>query len=145
MSALDRLIALEEIRQLKADYFLCVDGKRWDDLRELFTPDATTDTQGQGCLRDREGFVAAVSRLFADAVTFHTGAMPRIVLHSAQAASGIWTMQDRLWFAQKHEAGDSWRYWHGVGRYHEDYQRVDGRWRIRTLRLERVDPAPVQR
>ena len=37
------LVALEEIRQVKYRYLRCVDLKLWDDLAEVFTPDATVD------------------------------------------------------------------------------------------------------
>ena len=37
------LVALEEIRQVKYCYLRCVDLKLWDELAEVFTPDATVD------------------------------------------------------------------------------------------------------
>ena len=37
------LVALEEIRQVKYRYLRCVDLKLWDDMAEVFTPDATVD------------------------------------------------------------------------------------------------------
>ena len=37
------LAALEEIRQLKYRYLRCVDQKLWDELADVFTPDATVD------------------------------------------------------------------------------------------------------
>ena len=37
------LVALEEIRQVKYRYLRCVDLKLWDEMAEVFTPDATVD------------------------------------------------------------------------------------------------------
>jgi hypothetical protein len=36
-------VALEEIRQLKYRYLRSVDEKRWDELADTLTPDATAD------------------------------------------------------------------------------------------------------
>ncbi|PIF73699.1 SnoaL-like protein [Variovorax sp. 54] len=141
VKGIEALEAIEAIRQLKARYCLCVDGQRWDELRELFTPEAATDTGGQGRSRGRDSFVDKVSTLLTGAVTLHVAGMPFITLQSSTAAHGIWTMEDRLWFPDA-AAPDGWRHWQGSGRYHEDYVRVQGRWLIRTMRLERVEPGP---
>ena len=37
------LATIEEIRQVKYRYLRCVDLKLWDELAEVFTPDATVD------------------------------------------------------------------------------------------------------
>ena len=37
------LAALEEIRRLKYRYLRCVDLKLWDEIADVFTPDATVD------------------------------------------------------------------------------------------------------
>ena len=37
------LAALEEIRRLKYRYLRCVDLKLWDEMADVFTPDATVD------------------------------------------------------------------------------------------------------
>lgn len=145
LSTIDPLGAVQAIQHLRARYCLCVDGKRWDELRRLFSPDATTETGGQRRWRSRDEFVDKVAAIFATAVTLHSVATPLITLHTATTASGVWTMEDRLWFADDSEPS-GWRHWQGSGRYHEDYVRVDGRWFIQRLRLERVDPiAPATR
>ena len=42
-SALIDLTALEAIRRVKYRYLRCVDLKLWDEMAEVFTPDATAD------------------------------------------------------------------------------------------------------
>src|ERR1035441_121178 len=37
------LVALEEIRRVKYRYLRCVDLKLWQEMAEVFTPDATAD------------------------------------------------------------------------------------------------------
>ena len=139
METLDQLQAIEAIRQLKARYCLCVDHKRWDELRQLFTPDATTETGGQGRWRDVDAFVDKVAAIFATARTLHSVSTSLITLHSSTSASGSWSMEDRLWFADANAPG-GWRHWLGSGRYRDDYVLLQGRWLIRTMQLERVDP-----
>ena len=36
MTATDRLLAIEEIKQLKARYFRCMDQKKWDEFEAVF-------------------------------------------------------------------------------------------------------------
>lgn len=43
MDPLERLVALEEVRRLKARYFEALDGKRWSDLEATFAPDGVMD------------------------------------------------------------------------------------------------------
>jgi hypothetical protein len=52
---------------------------------------------------------------------------------STTTARGIWPMEDRLG-----PEGSSGRSVHGFGHYHETYEHVDGAWRIKTLRLSRL-------
>ena len=66
-------------------------------------------------------------------VTVHHGHMPEIELTSPTTARGIWAMEDIL-----HTPEDSVNVVHGFGHYHETYERIDGEWRINTLRLTRL-------
>ena len=43
MTPIDRLLAIEEIKQLKARYFRCMDQKKWDEFEAVFTPDVVFD------------------------------------------------------------------------------------------------------
>lgn len=45
MTDLEKLLAIEEIRQLRPKYFRVIDAKEFDQLEELFTPDAWFDSQ----------------------------------------------------------------------------------------------------
>ena len=47
MDALDRTVAIEEIHQLKARYFRCMDTKDWAGLTDVFAPDAVMDMSGE--------------------------------------------------------------------------------------------------
>lgn len=141
MDAAERLLAIEEIKQLKARYFRCMDTKDWDGFAAVFAPDADMDVSGEvphdpeSGLRHGNTAIAAFVRSNVDpVVTVHHGHMPEITVHDEDTASGIWSMEDKLRWPD----GSSFRTLHGYGHYHETYRRVDGQWRIQTLRLTRL-------
>ena len=47
MDAAEELLAIEQIKQLKARYFRCMDTKDWDGLRAVFAPNAVLDVTGE--------------------------------------------------------------------------------------------------
>ena len=59
--------------------------------------------------------------------------MPEISFTSPTTAQGIWAMEDIL---QDPVTGIN--VVHGFGHYHETYQRIDGKWYIKTLQLTRL-------
>jgi uncharacterized protein (TIGR02246 family) len=139
----EELTAIEAIKRLKASYFRCMDTKDWDGFAEVFAPDAVMDmssemrdgrTKGSGITTgNRE--IAAFVRAAVDAVqTVHHGHMPEIELTSPTTATGIWAMEDKLRWPE----GSPIRTMHGYGHYHETYEKVDGRWRIKTITLTRL-------
>jgi hypothetical protein len=58
--------------------------------------------------------------------------MPEIDITSPTTATGIWAMEDILQIPGGENRVQGW------GHYHETYERIDGRWRIKTLRLTRL-------
>jgi hypothetical protein len=84
-----------------------------------------------------EGAVEFVSNLretLAGVVTVHHGHMPEIELVSSLEATGVWAMEDHLWWPE----GSPIRHLHGYGHYHETYRKMDEGWRIASLRLTRL-------
>lgn len=136
----ERLLAIEAIKQLKARYFRCMDTKDWDGFAAVFAPDAVmdvTDEMGDTTKGVQTGDVeiAAFVRAHIDAVeTVHHGHMPEIEITSPTTASGVWAMEDHL----RWPGGGSLHSMHGYGHYHETYVLVDGAWRIARLRLTRL-------
>ena len=51
MDDLKRLIAVEDIRQLKARYYRCMDTKDWEGLARVFAPDAVFDLREVNSVR----------------------------------------------------------------------------------------------
>ncbi|MYE96822.1 MAG: nuclear transport factor 2 family protein [Acidimicrobiaceae bacterium] len=155
---------IEEIRKLKARYFRLLDHQDWQGLSDVFAPDAQIDVSsstvsgsGRGVYSSRDSFVDMVSKLrwcppgtgtgqtsrdsFVDmvskllrgAVTVHHGHTEEIELTGADSASGVWAMEDRIWFPEGSPVRTLW----GAGWYEEEYERVDGRWRIKRMVLRR--------
>jgi hypothetical protein len=177
VSDLERLVAIEEIKQLKARYFRCMDQKDWDAFQEVFAPDVVFDLREaifarhpqtgeilkSGDIHIRPEQVlehewlqrgAANVRKWEETVldgviTVHQGHMPEIELTSPTTAHGYWHLEHLLRFPRRNSYADVW--WlpdnapfhqlHGFGLYDENYERIDGRWLIKTLKLThfRVD------
>lgn len=138
-----RLLAIEEIKQLKARYFRGMDQRRWDDvLAPVFARDAHLDADGFTA-DGRDGIVAFLRRVLSEARTVHHGHMPEITVTSSTTAHGIWAMFDYVELASPGADG-SRQGLYGYGHYEEDYVVEDGAWRIANLRLTRlrVDPLP---
>jgi len=141
-----RLLAVEDIKQLKARYFRCMDTKDWDGFADQFTTDAVMDVSGEmgdeaggeaselGITRGNQAIADFVRNAIGDVVTVHHGHMPEIDVTSPTAATGVWSMEDMLRWPDGAPLGEM----HGYGHYHEEYEKQDGRWRISKLRLTRL-------
>jgi hypothetical protein len=144
---IEKLLALEDIKALKARYFRCVDTKDWDGFRDVFTLDALFDISDDvpGCiLTGSDEIVQAASGPLTGCVSVHHGHCPEIEVTSQSTATGIWAMEDMLRWAD--DATSPIKALHGYGHYHETYVKLDGRWRIRTMKLTRlrVDVEPMR-
>ena len=143
----DRLI--EQIKLLKARYFRFLDTKDCDGLDRIFTDDAVIDVRGSttasndsrpavGGLDDGLMSGLGLKKFFrtsiADLTTVHHGHMPEITLLSERSATGIWAMEDRIWF----KPGSPSRMMHGWGHYHESYVRTAEHWQISAMRITRL-------
>jgi uncharacterized protein (TIGR02246 family) len=126
---------LEEIKKLKARYFRGLDSKDWDLYADVFAEDVVADLTNTGgeAFHGRKAFVAYVRGLKL-VQSVHQGHMPEIELISETTATGVWPFEDyNVW-----EDGIQN---HGYGHYLETYEKAQGRWRIKTMRLSylRID------
>lgn len=144
MSPLDRLVAIEDIRRTKAEYFRCIDEQDWDGLVAIFTADAETDMREAVephdpdlLSHDPAQFARNNAYVLARVKTAHFGYMPRIDVASQDEATAVWSMEDWLWVPAGNPVMPPGRM-HGWGHYHDRYRRVDGRWLIAATRLTRV-------
>jgi SnoaL-like domain len=138
MDDIERLIAVEDIRRLKARYFRCMDTKDWDGFRDVFAADAEMDMRAEageaGLVRGAPEIAAFVRGAVDTVVTAHHGHMPEIDVTSPTTATGVWAMEDVLRWPTGGPITDM----HGWGHYHETYVKRDGGWLIHTLTLIRL-------
>ncbi len=148
MDAIETLLAIEAIKQLKARYFYTLDTKQWGEYGALFTIDAVIDFSSQQVLMQQVGTLDALAAdevwrcvggaalaawiepVLRDVASVHHGHDPQITLSGPDNATGIWAMYDRLETALE--------VFHGYGHYHETYRQINGRWYFASLTLTRL-------
>ena len=135
LSTIDRLVAIEDIRQLKARYLNGCDRKDAESLLDCFAPGPVQIDMGHvGVFDSREAFVelfvAAADHPYV--LDMHHGANPEIDVHDAQNASGVWGFDYRNVNTQAQTVTLA------SGFYHDDYVNVDGAWKISACRVTYV-------
>ena len=136
---------VKAIKRLKARYFRCMDTKDWAGFEAVFATDAMFESTSpvKEVTWGASAIVKRVRDAVGDAVTVHHGHMPEIELTSPTTASGVWAMEDLIWWPAANPTawpatGPAAKL-HGYGHYHETYVKDDGgTWRIATIELTRI-------
>lgn len=126
---------LEAIKRLKYKYLRCLDQKRWSELAECFTEDATSAYSGgkysfegrDAILKFLEGAMGADSFLSS-----HTVHHPEIEFASETRATGVWALRDTV---IETKANIIIR---GAAFYEDEYVKVDGAWKIKSTGYARI-------
>lgn len=139
MDPVARLLAIEELRQLKARYCRHVDAGEWDAFEALFLPDAIVEYGIRPFATPAE-MVEFFRDLLVGGSTVHHVHQPEIDIIDERSARGTWAFHDRVQLADGHPVAS----WEGDGRYWETYRKVDGRWLIESLRTERLRQGPLR-
>jgi len=119
VSPLERLMAIEEIKQLKGRYQRALDNSRWDEFADCLAEDFwVMETGLEEPIRGRDEVLAQVRRSVETYGGWkHHAILPQIEITSDTTAKGTWT------FA-------------GSGSIYEDeYVRVDGNWKVKSARV----------
>jgi len=140
-ATLQRLVDIEAIRELKARYFRLLDTKDWEGWGLVFAQDAELEVDSavstwgrdpgakiRASGRDQIREMVRASR--HETVTVHQGHTAEIEITSATTARGVWLLEDIV------DSPAVCRRSHG--HYHETYEKTDGRWHIKTLKLTRL-------
>ena len=124
--SLDALVQLEAIKRLKYAYVRCLDQKLWEQMRELFVPDATAAYSGGKYHYEGRDEIIGFMQRNMDRPAFHTSHRmhhPEIDV-DGDSATAIWAMEDV-------NVDTEWDFYlTGAGFYEDRYRRVDGRWLI---------------
>ncbi|MFT4614994.1 MAG: hypothetical protein ACI9NT_002146 [Bacteroidia bacterium] len=124
---IDRLEAIEAIKQLKYRYFHVCDTKQPDCVRECFAPGEIDLRYGRiGDFTDREELVAIFSELACQPhiVEMHHGQNPQITVQGADNATATWGLYYYLIDTRQSTVTQ-------LGGFYDDaYVRLEGRWYI---------------
>ncbi|MGO4202649.1 nuclear transport factor 2 family protein [Rhodococcus sp. TAF43] len=138
LAAAEQLLAIEEIKRVFAARLRIMDTKQWDLYGTFHTDDVVSESWGAGSRVVGPEALTAAIRNTLDGNTFvttvHHGHTPEITLTSDTTATGIWAMEDELWWTN----GDDEEHLHGYGHYHEEYRKVEDKWLISYRTLTRL-------
>ncbi len=126
-TTLDDLIQIEAIKNLKHRYMRCLDQKRFEEMREIFTPDATARySGGRYSFNGIEEIIGFLNESMSseDFLSSHRCVHPEIQLSNDRHATGIWAFDDTVVMM---DYGLRLR---GAGFYSDEYVRTDDGWRI---------------
>lgn len=139
MSAIDRVVATEEIRRLAYRYADALDRRDLDALASLFRPDARFGVHGDGPAACRAFFRESLAEI---GIAVLLVANHLIEFDDADHATGtVWTHG----FIDDHDEG----FIQQLIKYDDRYVRVDGEWRFTRRRhflwlgWRHTEPAPL--
>src|SRR3954467_4158295 len=142
LSDVEKLVAINEIREVMARYARHADHKEFEALAGLFTPDGTfTPHKVDGSvwmhMEGRDGIATTISESVGNAQVLHQLFSFETEMHSPTSATSVVSMADMLIRPDgdpvaSHENTD-FKTMHGYGHYHGAFVKVDGRWYIKTL------------
>ncbi len=130
---------IEEIKQLKSRYCRCIDTKDWVELEKTYTTDTRIDLGDEKALPEFQGAIVGIpaviksmSDALGDGCSIHICFLPEIELVSPDRARGIWGLEYRT----RQPKGSPIPTLHGFAFSHDEYERHDGRWLIKSVRLQ---------
>jgi uncharacterized protein (TIGR02246 family) len=135
-AAIDRLVAIEEIQQLKARYMRCIDTKDLACLRDrVFTPDAVLSFHGGDYAIDVKGW-AEIEKFYQGAFSPQKFGMHQVhtreIEVNGDAATGVWYLHDVFVNLEQSTTLQ------GSALYHDEYVKRDGAWRIAKSTYQRL-------
>jgi SnoaL-like domain len=139
LDVLARLAAIEDIRHMRSRYLRMLDTKNWTELAKLYTRDATLafHTEEPGVVsRGRDEILKRITTLLVDVTTIHYAHTAEIVFQSDARATGIWALEDKLWFGPK-SSSPGLRV-HAYGHLNDEYCKVDGAWLLQSAEITRL-------
>lgn len=135
-----RLEDIEAIRRLKAEYCaVCDDGHDPDRIARLFTPDGIWESPTIGRFTGTAEIRLEFSRAGQRITRSQHSVLNEMIDVDGDRATGVWYLI--ALFERPAEPNPTW----SLGRYYDEYARVDGQWLIKHLRVQplgRLDAGP---
>jgi hypothetical protein len=142
---LERLLAIEDIKQLKYRYIRAMDWHDWALMATCFADDATAAfASGLYSMEGRGEILEFFRTTITDGlVSSHVVTQPEITFLSDDQATAIWRLQDVVHLAVANPAikstevagGEELR---GAAYYYDEYVRLEEGWKIRYSAYERI-------
>jgi hypothetical protein len=131
-ATLNELKDIEALKKLKARYCHLLDGRRWNELAELFTEDATCD---YGFFGVYNGRAEIMNKFFRELVESASSFMVHMVHNPlievrGDSASGTWYLTAQTTMQPVNQA--VWV----MGIYRDQFKRVDQQWKLSSLEFE---------
>jgi hypothetical protein len=148
MDTIERLLATDELTQLKARYFRGVDTGDGDLVRAILAEDCLLDYRGS-CTdpATKRDFIPAMNVILRGRASWRSDGMSRFGIVSVHqghnfeleftsntTAKGIWSMTDRLYCPP----GGEFSLMTGYGHYLETYEKIGSNWLIKTTHVTRI-------
>jgi SnoaL-like protein len=141
MELVEKLWAIEQIKQLKARYCRFTDTRQTEDFLGVFADDLVWTWLADDnvtVLKEIHGpgefgaWLRSIEKNRLSGFSVHHCHMPEIEIVDENHAKGIWAVQDYL-----NNPGD--KHFIGYGHYHEEYTRnAEGEWKISRCKLTRL-------
>ena len=142
MDAVQRLVEIEAIKQLKGRYQRAVDTKDWDLMRSVLAPDChSVYSDGKYSFDDRDAIVTFLSDGLGDPAvvqSMHHAHTPEIEITSDTTARGTWYLEDFVISELPSDGAPHGTVMHGTGIYRDEYAKIDGDWMIAKTGYERI-------
>jgi hypothetical protein len=139
--SLARLLAIEDIKQLKYAYLRHLDLKEWDEVAQLFTPTVTsTYSDGKHSYDGRAAVMTFLSSALSHkrVVTKHQVHHPEITLNETLTeAHGVWYLTDDVINTVSRDPAKHFSI-AGSAFYDELYVKTDTGWKIDHIGYKRV-------
>jgi hypothetical protein len=127
----DRLGDLEEIQRLKARYLRAVEASDWDRAKELLIEAVRVQTETDSW-DGRDDYLGQLAMSVDGATTVHHAHMPEVRFTGRHTARAVWATFDQLEVPGRHQIVEHY------GHSEDEYEKVNGDWRIASMRQRRL-------
>ena len=134
MTELERLVEHRAICDLKARRDHAVDRQDWDLYAAMHADDHVAASVGPEPVIGGRAAADMLKSRADGLVTVHHSHSPVIEFQDAEHATGVWMMEDNLFWKRNGEP----QWLRGFGFYHERYVKKDGKWLFCYRRLDRI-------